>query len=658
MGNNPTKKIRERSPYDLCSYNDFLEYIREMNRNYRNAIDELLPFEWKSTVEIICCKVDRASKKLISCKYLSFKEFINAYEVHKMLMEKTNQVDVMTSSKYVFSETSDNEGNCVICMEVPNEVLLPCLHSFCLVCISNEIEFRPQFCCPICKMRIEKPIESSWEVADAPDPEEVDDIFQWVHGYWKRKGIQGPPGIPFLGNYMQVANVHKPRYFVLNKWTKKYGKIFGYYEGATKVLVVSDLDMLQELFIKKFDNFYARKSLTIHGDLEDVKEEPEITLFSSRVQRFSVKGLKKVHPIVEDSATHLVKFLEPHVDSEPINIHKFFQEYTFDVIMRIAMGQEHSEMFTSDNVQLLKNIFAKPHLTMPWYLALMFPGYEYYVKKAFINHPNVKGGDVGKLLRICVQAVSSRIQQRVELQKNGEDIPEGNDFIDMFLDAYSEEDVADGAFSKKQVEKKVTGREIAAQCFVFLLAGFDTTANTLAYTSYLLAKNQEALKKAHQEIDEVCTEATISYEQIMQLKYLDAVSKEALRLYPVASFASSRECVAPTTLGDIQIEKGTLVEADVMTIHRDKNVWGEDAEEFRPERWFTTERHLMSFIPFGAGPRQCIGMRLALVEMKLALCHVLKKYTLTSGPATEKELRLSGCSTTTPESTTVYLRNR
>ncbi|KIH62576.1 zinc finger, C3HC4 type [Ancylostoma duodenale] len=68
---------------------------------------------------------------------------------------------------------ADSEGLCCICMEKCNEILLPCLHSFCMVCVAQEMEFRPQFNCPICKARIERPIEESWEVPDPPNPEEV-----------------------------------------------------------------------------------------------------------------------------------------------------------------------------------------------------------------------------------------------------------------------------------------------------------------------------------------------------------------------------------------------------------------------------------------------------------------------------------------------------
>ncbi|VDM30102.1 unnamed protein product [Toxocara canis] len=86
-----------------------------------------------------------------------------------------------------------------------------------------------------------------------------------------------------------------------------------------------------------------------------------------------------------------------------------------------------------------------------------------------------------------------------------------------------------------QVERKLTSSEIVMQCFVFLLAGFDTTANSLAYVSHCIAKNAEVRKRIQDEIDEICVDEEVSYEQIQRLKYLDMVVKESLRLYPVAA---------------------------------------------------------------------------------------------------------------------------
>nr|CAD2190427.1 unnamed protein product [Meloidogyne enterolobii] len=110
---------------------------------------------------------------------------------------------------------------------------------------------------------------------------------------------------------------------------------------------------------------------------------------------------------------------------------------------------------------------------------------------------------------------------------------------------------------------------------------------------------------------------------------MDAVLKETLRLCPVGDV--NRRCEETTTLGDITIEKGTYVAADLFTLHRDKKVWGEDADEFKPEKWLLNENIntlTEHYYPFGGGPRICIGMRLAMMDIKMVLVHLLRSFEL------------------------------
>jgi cytochrome P450 len=106
-------------------------------------------------------------------------------------------------------------------------------------------------------------------------------------------------------------------------------------------------------------------------------------------------------------------------------------------------------------------------------------------------------------------------------------------------------------------------------------------------------------------------------------------------LFSLSSIVS-RVAAETTTVGEYTVEKGTVVQADVITLHRNKQIWGQDADEFRPERWteegFTQPN---AYYAFGGGPRICIGMRLAMVEVKTALVHLLKRFRLSKCPKTE-----------------------
>ncbi|CAL2051702.1 unnamed protein product [Caenorhabditis brenneri] len=481
--------------------------------------------------------------------------------------------------------------------------------------------------------------------------------------YWKWRNVPGPTGWPLLGSFYEVANVLYPRCFVLNAWTKKYGKVFGYLEGTTPVLVISDLDMIRQLFVEKFDFFYARKLTNqLHGDMEKTEEEPIVNLFTSRGSRwirmrslaspiFATTNMRKVEGIVEESASQMLEILDDDVHTNGVNIHSYYQEYTFDVISRLCMGQDETLLFQNPNVEVVKSVLLRSHRVLPWYLAVAFPRFQFQVKKLFMNHENVRGGQIGRLFMICRQLVVDR-----QAEQDGEEAP-GNDFVD-FLLAHATEEIADRELHD-EFERKATPEDIVGACFVFLLAGFDTTANSLACASFLLAKHPKKMRKAQEEIDRVIGLRAVTYDSTRQMPYLEAIVKETLRLYPVGYFAVSRECTKDTTLGGIPIEQGVQVEVDVIGIHKDEEIWGKNADDFVPERWLgDTTRDRMAFLAFGAGKRECVGRKLGMSEAITGLIHVLRRYNLKTGPNTEDELQLHGCTTTSPEAVTLYLERR
>ncbi|PIO60488.1 hypothetical protein TELCIR_18014 [Teladorsagia circumcincta] len=179
-------------------------------------------------------------------------------------------------------------------------------------------------------------------------------FFYWQLNFWKRRGIPGPPGTIFLGNMYDLTDLNKPLAFVLRDWTKKYGAVYGIQEGLRRTLVVSDVGMIRDLFMKQYDYFYGRKNFVIGGDVEN---DPRVHVFEAQGVRwkrlrtistpaFSAASLKKIRPTVESSALALMEFFEKEANEKAFNIFPFFKEFSLDVIYRIAMGQRGSEIFT------------------------------------------------------------------------------------------------------------------------------------------------------------------------------------------------------------------------------------------------------------------------------------------------------------------------
>ncbi|KAL9967761.1 hypothetical protein ACROYT_G026053 [Oculina patagonica] len=192
---------------------------------------------------------------------------------------------------------------------------------------------------------------------------------------------------------------------------------------------------------------------------------------------------------------------------------------------------------------------------------------------------------------------------------------------------------------------RLSDEEIVAQAVVFLLAGYETSSNTLAFTTYFLALNPDVQDKLRAEIKEAMESNARKkplFEVAQNMEYLDCVIKESQRLCPPGAL-TNRVCSEDFDLNVIHIPAGTEVVVAIYALHHDPDAW-QDPEKFDPERFrgpSKDTRHVFQFIPFGAGPRNCIGMRFALMEIKIALVRILMKYKLVASPETQVPLKIN-----------------
>jgi cytochrome P450 len=165
-----------------------------------------------------------------------------------------------------------------------------------------------------------------------------------------------------------------------------------------------------------------------------------------------------------------------------------------------------------------------------------------------------------------------------------------------------------------------------------LLAGEDTTANSIAWLVYLLKRHPEALDQATQEVRRLAPDsAAFSLEQMDALQYLDACINEAMRLKPVAPFMPL-EAVHDTVVGDVQVPRGTVVWAVLRHDTVDAAHFA-DPLAFKPQRWLAGADSADALdrrasIPFGSGPRTCPGRYLALLEIKTAMAMLLSQFVI------------------------------
>ncbi|KAF8633143.1 hypothetical protein AX17_004644 [Amanita inopinata Kibby_2008] len=180
--------------------------------------------------------------------------------------------------------------------------------------------------------------------------------------------------------------------------------------------------------------------------------------------------------------------------------------------------------------------------------------------------------------------------------------------------------------------KPLPREELTAEALTLLIAGSDTTSNSTCAIIYHLANNPQVQDKLQKELDEqLGTEDILvaTVEQVKRLPYLDTCINEALRIHSTSAQGLPR--VVPEgglTVLDQFFPQGTILSVPSYTIHRDTNVWGEDVEAFRPERWFERDANAIqkTFNPFSIGPRACVGRNLAFMELQIIIASLLRRY--------------------------------
>jgi unspecific monooxygenase len=236
------------------------------------------------------------------------------------------------------------------------------------------------------------------------------------------------------------------------------------------------------------------------------------------------------------------------------------------------------------------------------------------------------------------------------------------DYVDSMLDGIIAERRASGENDDRDLLGIMLGSElddlnIRYQILTFLVAGHETTSGALSFALYYLSRNPEVLARAQAETDAVLgldRDAEPTYEQVAKLRYVRRVLDEALRLWPTApAFTRSpRETTVLSTGHTMRPEDWAIVVLPM--VHRDPAVWGDDADEFDPNRSRSRAPH--AYKPFGTGMRSCIGRQFALHEAVLVLARLLHRYDLTGDP--DYALRISERLTLMPEGFELKLRHR
>ncbi|NXU59563.1 CP3AC protein, partial [Turnix velox] len=443
----------------------------------------------------------------------------------------------------------------------------------------------------------------------------------WPFQTFKKMGIPGPKPLPFFGTLLEYKQG------VLDfdqKCFEKYGKIWGIYDGRQPVLVILDPVLIKNILVKEcYTLFTNRRNFGLNGILEsalnvaaDEKWKRIRTVLSPT---FTSGKLKEMFPIIVHYGEKLVKNIEKKVaDDDFVNTKDIFGAYSMDVVTSTSFSV-NIDSIGNPNDPFVTNIkkFLKFSFLNPVFVFLvLFPFIIPVLEKM---NCTLLPSDVMNFFNKVF------IKMKKEREKGGS--LNRVDFLQLMIDSQS------SPHSSKSDEadsyKSLSDDEILAQALVFIFAGYETTSSTLSYIFYNLATHPDVQQLLQDEIDaHLPNKAAPTYNTITQMEYLDMVVNESLRLFPVGG-RIERVCKKTVELKGVTIPKGMVVMIPAYVMHRDPEYWPKP-EEFRPERFSKERRESIdpyTFLPFGAGPRNCIGMRFALLTLKVAVVVLLQNFS-------------------------------
>lgn len=483
-------------------------------------------------------------------------------------------------------------------------------------------------------------------------------FFRHKYGYWSRRGVpclstRFPFGhIKDAGRVEHISQIIHHHYRIL-KCTAS--GLAGMYFFTQPVLVLLDMDLIKTVLMKDFNSFSDRG--LYYNDADDPLSAHLVALDGAHwkplrakvTPTFTLGKMKFMYPTIVEVAQRLHKHLADQMTAVEENegvvfeMRDIFARYTTDVIGTCAFGIEcNSIQDPNGQFRMVgKKVFAHPRYRgIAAFLMLTFR------ETARRLHYKVFHDDVAEFfLGIVNETVAYREKNAVRR----------NDFMDLLIQLKNE--------PPKDGVAALTMDELAAQAFVFFLAGFETTSSALSYALYELSLNGAIQERARKEIKTVLTRhnGQLTYEAMMEMTYIEQILYESLRKYPPIAGLTRRNTVEYTfPNSNVTIDRDTFIIVPVYAIHHDAEFYP-DPEKFDPER-FTAEavkaRPHETFLPFGTGPRNCIGLRFGMMKARIGLITVLQHFTIEACAELAMPLKFYPATTMLTPTTGLNLRLR
>ncbi|KAJ4753281.1 Cytochrome P450 [Rhynchospora pubera] len=453
---------------------------------------------------------------------------------------------------------------------------------------------------------------------------------------YRKQGIVGPKYKFLYGCFKEVLSLKSsaeeipmdinshditPRIFPhFLKWMSVYGRIYLFWFGPYPYIFLSDMELAKNVLLDK-SGFYHKPAAPqaikdLIGKSLVLIDGPDWVRHRSIVKpAFAIDKLKAMTKQIAECAKFMMDRWENQIIQEKerrleIEILRQFQEVTADTISRTAFGVGYMKGKEAFLAQKKLQDIAYASI-----FRVQIPGFKYL--------PTNENRNRWRLEKIMRTNLMDIIQERMKSTDGGY----GNDLLGLMLHACSTD--------RKENTNYMSIDELIDECKSIFFGGHDSTSLLLTWTMFYLSTNQDWQERLREEVLRECGKEVPNADMLSKLKFVNLVLMEALRLYGPFNLLA-RTATRNGNLGNIKLLKGTCVVIPTAILHRDKEVWGQDADKFNPLRFENglskAANHPNAFAPFSLGPRTCIGQTFAMLEAKTVIAMILQRFSFSISP--------------------------
>ncbi|GMP67509.1 hypothetical protein CsSME_00027463 [Camellia sinensis var. sinensis] len=401
-----------------------------------------------------------------------------------------------------------------------------------------------------------------------------------------------------------------------------YGKKSFTWFGPIPHINIVDPELVKEVLSKNFNYQKAKSNKLIANGLTSLDGEQWAKHRKIINPAFHMEKLKHMVPAFYLCCSEMISKWENNIASTEgsceVDVWPYLQTLTSDVISRAAFGSSYED--GRKIFKLQKELLV---LILQTLSTVYIPGARFLPTKR-----NRRMKEIDKEIHAILRVM---IDKRMKAMKEGE--TSKDDLLGILLESNLKE-IEQHGYNRKD---GMAIEEVIEECKLFYIVGQETTAILLVWTMILLGRHQNWQQRAREEVLQVFGSDKPNFDGLNHLKIVTMILYEVLRLYPPL-VRMKRVVHGDMKLGGITLPEGVVVSLQVMLLHYDHEIWGDDVKEFKPERFAegvskATKNNQPSFFPFSSGPRVCIGQNFSMLEAKMAIATILQQFSFELSPS-------------------------